>query len=106
MMPGHLGKRCASAALAPSTRSIALPSFLLPAFQVPQLSARFLSSSPCSQSKIGSAPLSVPPEVTFDVVTPPKASGKKWSRVQPMSTVNIKGPLGTSFCSTARVAAP
>lgn len=52
-------------------------------------SRTFATTSPC-QSKIGSAPLSIPPGVTFKV-TKPTAKG---ARTQPMSTVQIKGPLG------------
>ncbi|KAF2642523.1 60S ribosomal protein-like protein L6 [Massarina eburnea CBS 473.64] len=51
----------------------------------------FATTSPC-QSKIGSAPLSVPPNVTFKITHPP--ARVRNSRAQPMSTVHIKGPLG------------
>jgi large subunit ribosomal protein L6 len=51
----------------------------------------FATTSPC-QSKIGSAPLSIPPSVTFTVQAP--SARARASRVQAMSTVHIKGPLG------------
>ncbi|KAF2196910.1 60S ribosomal protein-like protein L6 [Delitschia confertaspora ATCC 74209] len=81
-------RRCAQGvANASSTASI--PTFLLPAFQTART---FGTTSPCL-SKIGSAPLSIPPEVTFKVIPPPPVRGRV-TRVQPMSTAQIKGPLG------------
>ncbi|KAF2116144.1 60S ribosomal protein-like protein L6 [Lophiotrema nucula] len=83
-------RRCAALATANST-SVSIPAFLVPAFQPPIAARAFTTSSPCL-SKIGSAPLSIPPEVTFKIIAPPaRAAGR---RVQQMSTVQIKGPLG------------
>jgi large subunit ribosomal protein L6 len=85
-------RRCARSLLTPSKpKTDSLPLFLLPAFQVPAAARGFASTSPC-QSKIGSAPLSIPPGVTFKV-TAPSARGRG-ARAQAMSTVQIKGPLG------------
>ncbi|KAF2739718.1 mitochondrial 54S ribosomal protein YmL16 [Polyplosphaeria fusca] len=85
-------RRCAQNALAASIpASASIPTFLLPAFHIPTSSRSFSSSSPC-QSKIGSAPLSVPPEVSFKIVAP--SARARTHRVQPMSTAHIKGPLG------------
>jgi large subunit ribosomal protein L6 len=68
-----------------------IPTFLLPAFQTPIAGRSFATTAPCL-SKIGSAPLSVPPEVTFTVA---EASTKGiGGRAQPMSTVYVSGPLG------------
>jgi hypothetical protein len=98
-MLGPTSKRCASAALNPSPSWIVLPSFLLPAFQSARPSFRTFSTSRPAQSKIGKAPLSVPPEVTFDVIPVPDAKGKpRAGRAQLASTVNIKGPLGALQC--------
>lgn len=84
----HCAQRIASASI-PASDSI--PTFLLPAFHYPAPSRSFATTSPCL-SKIGSAPLSIPPEVTFKVVPPPTRA--RGSRTQSMSTVHIKGPLG------------
>ncbi|KAF2449360.1 60S ribosomal protein-like protein L6 [Karstenula rhodostoma CBS 690.94] len=85
-------RRCARSLLAPpQTKTDSLPLFLLPAFQAPAAARGFASTAPC-QSKIGSAPLSIPPGVTFKVI-PPSARGRG-ARAQAMSTVQIKGPLG------------
>lgn len=82
-------RRCAQAVAkctSPATDSI--PTFLLPRFAAPRT---FTTTARC-ESKIGSLPLSVPPEVTFSVL-PPKAAAKG-ARAQSMSTVHVKGPLG------------
>ena len=85
-------RRCAQWAAKPSNaQSNSIPTFLLPAFARPAASRAFTTTSPC-QSKIGSAPLSVPNGVTFDIVAP--STKGRGTRVQAMSTVHIKGPLG------------
>ena len=85
-------RRCAQGfASASILTSESIPAFLLPAFQVPTASRAFATTSPCL-SKIGSAPLSIPPEVTFRIAAPP-ARGRG-TRVQARPTVHIKGPLG------------
>src|SRR4051812_35141701 len=85
-------RRCAQrAASASMLSSETIPTFLLPAFQAPVPLRSFATTSPCL-SKIGSAPLSIPPEVTFKVV--PASVRARGGRVQSMSTVHVKGPLG------------
>ncbi|KAF2468550.1 mitochondrial 54S ribosomal protein YmL16 [Lindgomyces ingoldianus] len=84
-------RRCAQGVIAASSHlTTSIPSFLLPAFLPNAASRTFATTAPCF-SKIGSTPLSIPPEVTFKVI-PPQA--RKGSRIQPMSTVHVKGPLG------------
>ncbi|KAH7057077.1 60S ribosomal protein-like protein L6 [Macrophomina phaseolina] len=54
----------------------------------------FSTSNPC-QSKIGRAPLSIPPEVQFEIIPPVKPRGGKLSsRDEQGATVRVKGPLG------------
>ncbi|KAF2689826.1 mitochondrial 54S ribosomal protein YmL16 [Lentithecium fluviatile CBS 122367] len=85
-------RRCAQRLVkASSPPSDSIPTFLLPAFQTPAAYRSFATTSPC-QSKIGSAPLSIPPGVTFKII-PPSARART-ARSQAMSTVQIKGPLG------------
>ncbi|USP81710.1 54S ribosomal protein L6, mitochondrial [Curvularia clavata] len=85
-------QRCArSLVKAPIPSNEAIPTFLLPAFSRPAQQRTFTSTTPC-QSKIGSAPLSIPQGVTFKVIAP--SAKDRGSRVQSMSTVHIKGPLG------------
>lgn len=83
-------RRCAQA-IANSRSPVAdsIPTFLLPRLAAPRT---FTSSARC-ESKVGSLPLSVPPEVTFSVI-PPKDAVGKGARGQSMSTVHVKGPLG------------
>lgn len=77
-----------------TTQEITLPTFLVPAFARPQASAHFSSSSRC-RSKIGRAPLSLPPEVTFRIFdAPPVKQGRSISRTEPSRKVEIEGPLG------------
>ena len=85
-------RRCAQR-LTPSSSpaSDSIPTFLLPAFQTRAACRGFAKTSPC-QSKIGSAPLSIPPGVTFKITAP--SARARASRVQAMSTVQITGPLG------------
>ncbi|KAH8725110.1 60S ribosomal protein-like protein L6 [Phaeosphaeriaceae sp. PMI808] len=79
-------RRCAQCVARTSIRHPDLtPVFLSP-------STRAFSTTSPWQSKIGSAPLSVPQGVTFDVIAP--STKGKGTRIQPMSTVRIKGPLG------------
>jgi large subunit ribosomal protein L6 len=57
---------------------------------------RNFSTSPRKYSKIGKAPLSIPPGVSFEVL-PPVIGKRKRDAVdqqKEMATVHIKGPLG------------
>ena len=73
-----------------NTRELTLPAFLAPAFA----NSHFSTSSKC-HSKIGRAPLSLPPEVTFRILEPPPSKqGRNISRTEPPRKVEIEGPLG------------
>ncbi|KAN0119909.1 ribosomal protein-like protein L6 [Hyaloscypha variabilis] len=69
---------------------ISLPAFLLPAF--PIAPSRSFSASTCRPSQIGRAPLSIPPEVKFNVIPP--VLRKNMSPAAARPTVVIEGPLG------------
>jgi large subunit ribosomal protein L6 len=85
-------RRCVSALKNHRSAETSIPAFLLPAFQ--QQSSSFSTSSPCL-SKIGSAPLSLPPDVNFHIVEAPVLKkGARVSRTQEGATVHIEGPLG------------
>ncbi|KAF4541294.1 putative mitochondrial 54s ribosomal protein 16 protein [Lasiodiplodia theobromae] len=61
----------------------------------PSNACRSFSTSNARQSKIGRAPLSIPPEVQFEVIPPAKAKKSKISsRNEQGATVHVKGPLG------------
>lgn len=75
-------------------QGITLPAFLVPALAPTQPAAHFSSTTKC-HSKIGRAPLSLPPEVTFRILeTPPKKQSRGMSRSEPDRSVEIEGPLG------------
>jgi large subunit ribosomal protein L6 len=85
-------RRCAQCVDRAAVQPLQLvPNFLLPASAGPVAHRTFTTTSSC-QSKIGSAPLSVPQGVTFNVIAP--STRGRGARTQAMSTVHIKGPLG------------
>ncbi|KAG0645781.1 54S ribosomal subunit [Hyphodiscus hymeniophilus] len=75
-----------------STQSISLPLFLLPAF--PAASSRTFSSVTPRASYIGRAALSIPPEVTFNILQPAARKNAKSAPSEAKRTVEIEGPLG------------
>jgi len=85
-------RRCVSALKNSRSAETTIPAFLVPAFH--QQSSSFSTSSLC-QSKIGSAPLSLPPDVNFHIIEAPvQKKGTRVSRNQEGATVHIEGPLG------------
>ena len=76
------------------TQDLTLPAFLVPAFAPKSQPSHFSSSTRC-RSKIGRAPLSLPPEVTFRILEAPiPKQGRTISRTEPSRKVEIEGPLG------------
>lgn len=75
-----------------SSPSISIPAFLVPAFQS---SARAFSATTSTQSQIGRAPLSIPPEVNFTVTYPTAPKNARPSPEQLRPTVKVEGPLGS-----------
>lgn len=69
-----------------------IPAFLLPAF--PIVSTRSFSASTCRPSQIGRAPLSIPPEVNFNILPPAVRKNARNSAITARPTVEIEGPLG------------
>lgn len=89
-----------------SSNPISLPSFLLPAFQT--TSSRSFSATSQRESQIGKAPLSIPPEVNFTVIAPPKTKNGRQSPLSDRPMVSIEGPRGNfwrfqSNCSLANI---
>ncbi|KAL8809139.1 MAG: hypothetical protein Q9200_003686 [Gallowayella weberi] len=73
-----------------------LPDFLIPAFQVtPSPARRFATSAPQS-SRVGAAPIAIPPDVNLRLLDPPKRKGAI-TRVEPPKTIEIEGPLGSAI---------
>ncbi|KAM5474550.1 54S ribosomal protein L6 mitochondrial [Microsporum audouinii] len=71
------------------------PSFLLPTFSRPQ--ALSFSTSAPRQSRIGAAPIAVPPEVSLEFRDLPldKTTSKVKAEYTPVTAVDITGPLGS-----------
>ncbi|KAF2718003.1 putative mitochondrial 54S ribosomal protein YmL16 [Polychaeton citri CBS 116435] len=86
--------------LRPKTKDSSVPIFLVPAFaspqsQVHQCQTSSFSTSPQCRSKIGRAPLSLPPGVKFNIIeAPPLQQPGNVSRMSQSSTIEIEGPLG------------
>jgi hypothetical protein len=100
------GRRCLRTAASSAVNARSIPSSVLPIAQFHPTSTRSFASTPQCASKIGSQPLSVPPEVTFQVTEPSSIpSGGRISRTQPMSTVHMKGPMGKEIPSRRRARA-
>jgi len=74
------------------TQSMSVPDFLFPAFAHSRCRRTFLSSSQC-RSRIGSAPLSIPPEVNLRLLEPPPRR-KAVIRIEPPQMIEVEGPLG------------
>lgn len=71
-----------------------LPDFLIPAFQHnPPTTARPFSTSPSHASRVGAAPIALPPDVHLRLLDPPKRRGAI-TRVEPPKTLEVEGPLG------------
>ena len=80
-----------------SRSSFYLPEYLIPAFTTAPATRPFTSSSKRA-SRIGSAPLSLPPEVYLRMLDPPKQK-KVISRVVRPRVLEVEGPLGRSIAS-------
>ncbi|KAL8799159.1 MAG: hypothetical protein Q9182_006096 [Xanthomendoza sp. 2 TL-2023] len=67
-----------------------LPDFLVPAFQTAPSSARRFATSPPQSSRVGAAPIAIPPDVNLRLLDPPKRKGAI-TRVEPPKTIEIEG---------------
>ena len=73
--------------------AVVLPDFLLPAFSSPRISKPFSSTSKC-RSRIGSEPLSLPPNVDLKILQPPVPKNRSIAVTEQPKIVEVKGPLG------------
>ncbi|KMP01264.1 54S ribosomal protein L6 [Coccidioides immitis RMSCC 2394] len=94
-MTWAVSRSCYRQLLRESARVNSLPAFLIPAFSLPQRSQTF-STSAATQSRIGSAPISVPPEVSLKFIDLPKsgATTRVTAADTPAMAVEVSGPLG------------
>ena len=76
------------------SRPIALLDFLVPAFG-PDQTVRSFSRASRLQSRIGAAPLSIPPSVQLRLIDAPKPKKNLIAqRITPPRTLEVTGPLG------------
>ncbi|EAW06639.1 mitochondrial 54S ribosomal protein uL6m [Aspergillus clavatus NRRL 1] len=68
-----------------------LPVFLTPAY--PQRTRYFSTTSP-TQSRVGGATISVPPEVSLKFIDLPQTQIRDRSKEIPKTAIEVKGPLG------------
>ncbi|KAA8644514.1 hypothetical protein EYZ11_004603 [Aspergillus tanneri] len=69
-----------------------LPIFLAPAFSLQQTQC-FSTTSP-TQSRVGGAPLSIPPSVSLKFIDLPQTEVRGKAKERPKSAIEVKGPLG------------
>ena len=82
---------------------VSIPDFLLPAF-ANHLSLRSFSSTTKWASRIGSAPISLPPEVNLRFLEPPSSKRNIVRRIAPPRTLEVEGPLGN--CESRHLTVP
>ncbi|OKP13161.1 54S ribosomal protein L6, mitochondrial [Penicillium subrubescens] len=87
-----LPQRCARQLIREPFQRGSLPLFLTPAFS-PSRTQCFSTSSPM-QSRVGGAAISVPPEVSLNLVDIPKSATRVRGKDVPKFTAEIKGPKG------------
>ncbi|KAE8132589.1 ribosomal protein L6, alpha-beta domain-containing protein [Aspergillus pseudotamarii] len=74
-------------------RQGSLPLYLAPAFSYPQRAQPFSTTSP-TQSRVGGAPISVPPEVSLKFIDLPQTQVRGLAKDIPKTAIEVKGPLG------------
>jgi hypothetical protein len=79
-----------------ASASSSIPLFLLPCLPKSH-QARSFSSNHASNSRIGGAAISVPPEVSLRFFELPKSNIRSRKKDVPVSAVEVAGPLGTSL---------
>ncbi len=80
-------------------RTREIPSFLVPAFAQRQTTtvrrnSTLASESSAPQSRIGRAPINVPPEVSLKFYDLPKTNARSRNPDAPTAAVEVTGPLG------------
>ncbi|GMF67406.1 unnamed protein product [Aspergillus oryzae] len=76
-------------------RQGSLPIYLAPAFSQPQRTQPFSTTS-STQSRVGGAPISVPPEVSLKFIDLPQTQVRGVAKDIPKTAIEVKGPLGVS----------
>ncbi|KAJ5669816.1 Ribosomal protein L6 bacterial-type [Penicillium macrosclerotiorum] len=87
-----LSQRCTRQLLREPFQRGSLPLFLTPAFSSPR--AQCFSTTVPAQSRVGGAAISVPPEVSLNLVDIPKSTVRVRGKDTPKFAAHIKGPKG------------
>ena len=87
-----LPQRCARQLLREPFQRRSLPLFLTPAFSPSRIQS-FSSTSP-AQSRVGGAPISIPPEVSLSLIDAPRAVTQGRGKDVGKFAAQIKGPKG------------
>lgn len=94
-------QRCLVQLLREPLRQKSVPAFLVPALSQP-LRAQCFSTTSAVRSRIGGAPVSVPPEVKLNFIDLPQTQLRGRSKEIPKQAIEVEGPLGTSFTTLNR----
>lgn len=94
-------QRCLVQLLREPIRSRSVPTFLVPALSQPSRTQCFSTTS-AARSRVGGAPVSIPPEVNLRLVDLPQTQVRGKSKEAAKIAVEVNGPLGTSCHTFAR----
>ncbi|KAL4896163.1 ribosomal protein L6, alpha-beta domain-containing protein [Aspergillus ambiguus] len=92
-MPCPLTQSCFRQLARSPLRQGPLPVFLAPAFSPFSKAQSFSTTSP-TQSRVGGAAISIPPEVSLKFVDLPQTQVRTRSKEIPKTAIEVKGPLG------------
>lgn len=86
-------RRCLTRLLRDPARGYSIPTFLVPAFSQPSRAQCFSSTAP-APSRIGGTPISIPPEVTLNLIDLPRTQLRGRAKEAPTTAIEVSGPLG------------
>ncbi|KAI7969968.1 hypothetical protein EIK77_000364 [Talaromyces pinophilus] len=86
-------QRCLVQLLREPIRSRSVPTFLVPALSQP-LRTQSFSTTSAARSRIGGAPVSIPPEVNLSLIDLPQTNVRGKAKDAPKMAVEVNGPLG------------
>ncbi|KAH8704916.1 putative mitochondrial 54S ribosomal protein YmL16 [Talaromyces proteolyticus] len=92
-MPCHASKRCLMQLMREPVRTGTVPTFLVPALSHP-LRSQCFSTTSAVKSRVGSSPVSIPPEVDLKFIDLPQTQTRDRSKEIPKIAIEVNGPLG------------
>ncbi|KAL2012305.1 hypothetical protein VTN00DRAFT_5023 [Thermoascus crustaceus] len=88
-----VSRSCFRQLLRDPVRNTSLPAFLVPAFSQPLRAQCFSTTSP-AQSRVGGAPISIPPEVSLKFIDLPQTQVRGRAKETPKTAIEVNGPKG------------